>query len=133
MEELKRTNARLDRDVQRLTSSVETNTASQTRLALAHERDRRTFVAAIIILAVIALGSGWAAFTAVQTSHQQAQLRGEVLCPLYGIFLGSYDPKTRDNNPDPQARGKYEDAYAKIRRGWQVMGCTDPIVPPRSN
>ena len=90
----------------------------------------------VALVALVAFGAVRAQQTsdsAQRTSDEQAQLRAEVLCPLYSIFLGAYDPKTRDKNPDPQARQKYEDAYVKIRRGWEVMQCTDPLVPPRSN
>ena len=83
-------------------------------------------VGLVALLAYVAVG-------AQRNATDQAQLRNDVLCPLYGIFLGSYNPKTRDNNPDPAARAKYEDAFVKIRDGWNSMNCSDPIVPPRSD
>lgn len=136
MEELKRRAAQLDEDVRALADTTEANTEALGRVERRLDRsdsDRRRFITAIIALAMLA---GFLGVEAIRLEHAiraQSQLRAEVLCPLYGIFIGSYDPKTRDNNPDPQAREKYEDAFVKIRHGWQVMGCTDPIVPPRSN
>jgi hypothetical protein len=136
VDELKRRAAQLDSDVRDLNNTTEANTAALDRI---HERldrsdkDRRRFITALIALAMLAGFLGVEAVRLEQAIRAQNQLRGEVLCPLYGIFLGAYDPASRDNNPDPQAREKYEDAYQKIRGGWQVMQCTDPVVPPRSD
>ena len=90
-------------------------------------------VIGLVVVVALAVAIGFVAARAQETANEQAALRNDVLCPLYSIFLGSYDPKTRDKNPDPAARQKYEDAFVKIRYGWDVMGCTDPLVPPRSN
>jgi hypothetical protein len=128
VEELKRRAAALDDDVQKLTGSVDRLADRMNR----SDRDRRWFVVGLIVVAIVVTMIGWIAVEAARNSRAQAQLRSEVLCPLYGIFLGAYDPNSRNGNPDPAAREKYEDAYAKIRRGWAVMECTDPIVPPRT-
>jgi len=136
MEELKRQTRLLDDDVKGLTSKVVSLSDRLDKI----DRDKRWLVASLLgVVALVALVA-FVAFRAeetgreaAQTAQAQEQLRAEVLCPLYGIFLGAYDPKSRDNNPDPEARRKYDDAYDKIRAGWAVMGCTDPIVPGRTN
>ena len=87
----------------------------------------------VTIALVFVVVAGYLAVAAQRNSDEQEQLRNEVLCPLYGIFIGAYDPSSRDKSPDPQARQKYEDAYAQIRHGWEVMQCTSPVVPKRSN
>ena len=129
MDELKRQTRLLDDDVKRLTDQVERLNERTNRA----ERDKRWLVVGLLLVIGLVALVGYTAVQAQKAADDQAQLRNDVLCPLYGIFLGSYDPKTRDRNPDPQARQKYEDAFAQIRHGWAVMGCTGPIVPPRSN
>lgn len=136
MDELKKRITQLDSDARTLNNTTEANTEALERIHLRLDRsdkDRRRFVTALIVIAMLAGFLGVEAFRLEQAIRGQDQLRANVLCPLYGIFLGSYDPKTRDNNPDPQARQKYEDAYVKIRAGNAAMECRDPLVPPRSN
>jgi hypothetical protein len=129
MDELKRQTRQLDDDVQKLTQEVHRLNDRADR----NDRDKRWLIVGLLLVVGLVALTAFVAVRAQQTANEQEQLRGEVLCPLYSIFLGAYDPKTRDKNPDPQARQKYEDAYAKIRAGWNVMQCTDPLVPPRSN
>ena len=129
MDELKRQTRMLDDDVKRLTDEVHRLNDRADRT----DRDKRWLIVGLLLVVVLVGLTAFVAASARHTANEQEQLRAEVLCPLYSIFLGAYDPKTRDKNPDPQARQKYEDAYAKIRSGWDVMGCTDPLVPPRSN
>ena len=129
MDELKRQTRQLDTDVQQLTGEVHRLNDRADRT----DRDKKWLVVGLLLVVGLVALLAFVAVRAQQTANEQEQLRNDVLCPLYSVFLGSYDPKTRDKNPDPQAREKYEDAFTKIRRGWEVMGCTDPLVPPRSN
>lgn len=129
MDELKRQTRMLDDDVKKLTDEVHRLNDRADRT----DRDKRWLIVGLLLVVGLVALVAFVAVRAQQTSTEQEQLRNGVLCPLYSVFLGSYDPKTRDKNPDPQAREKYEDAFSKIRHGWEVMGCTDPIVPPRSN
>jgi hypothetical protein len=129
MDELKRQTRLLDDDVKQLTGEVHRLNDRADR----NDRDKRWLIVGLLLVVALVALTAFVAVRAQQTATEQEQLRNGVLCPLYSVFLGSYDPKTRDKNPDPAARQKYEDAFAKIRSGWEVMGCTDPLVPPRSN
>lgn len=129
MDELKRQTRMLDDDVKQLTGEVHRLNDRADRT----DRDKRWLIVGLLLVVGLVALVAFVAVRAQQTATEQEQLRNGVLCPLYSVFLGSYDPKTRDKNPDPQAREKYEDAFVKIRHGWDVMGCTDPLVPPRSN
>jgi len=62
-----------------------------------------------------------------QTNRQLDATQSKVLCPLYSIFLGAYNPDTR---PAGQPRQTYEDDYVIIREGYRILACTTPIVPP---
>ena len=129
MEELKKQTRQLDTDVQQLTGEVHRLNDRADRT----DRDKKWLVVGLLLVVGLVALLAFVAVRAQQTATEQEQLRNGVLCPLYSVFLGSYDPATRDKNPDPRAREKYEDAFVKIRHGWDVMGCTDPLVPPRSN
>jgi hypothetical protein len=129
MDELKRQTRLLDDDVKQLTGEVHRLNDRADR----NDRDKRWLIVGLLLVVALVALTAFVAVRAQETATEQEQLRNGVLCPLYSVFLGSYDPKTRDKNPDPQARQKYEDAFGKIRDGWDVMGCTDPLVPPRSN
>lgn len=52
---------------------------------------------------------------------EQERTRGEVLCPLYGVFLASYRPAAQ---PAAQ-RAQYEQAFAVIREGAEALDCPD--------
>jgi len=129
MDELKRQTRMLDDDVKQLTGEVHRLNDRADRT----DRDKRWLIVGLLLVVGLVALVAFVAVRAQQTATEQEQLRNGVLCPLYSVFLGSYDPATRDKNPDPRAREKYEDAFVKIRHGWDVMGCTDPLVPPRSN
>jgi 4-amino-4-deoxy-L-arabinose transferase-like glycosyltransferase len=129
MDELKRQTRMLDDDVRKLTDETHRLNDRADR----NDRDKRWLIVGLLLVVALVALVAYVAIQARRTADVQDELRAQVLCPLYSVFLGAYDPRTRDRNPDPQARQKYEDAYANIRRGWDVMGCTDPLVPPRSN
>jgi 4-amino-4-deoxy-L-arabinose transferase-like glycosyltransferase len=129
MDELKRQTRQLDTDVQQLTGEVHRLNDRADRA----DRDKRWLIVGLLLVVALVALVAYVAVQARKTADEQEQLRNQVLCPLYSVFLGGYDPRTRDKNPDPEARQKYEDAFAKIRNGWEVMGCTDALVPPRSN
>ena len=132
MDELKRRAAQLDEDVRTLNNTAEANTAALDRVHQRLDRsdkDRRRFVTALIALAMLAGFLGVEAFRLETAIRDQYTIREQVLCPLYGIFLGAYDPNSRPEGP---ARATYEERYIEIRRGWETLRCTGPIVPPRT-
>jgi len=51
----------------------------------------------------------------------QQRTGNEVLCPLYGLFLASFDPTSAAARKDP---AKYEASFRVIRTGYQVLGCS---------
>lgn len=126
MDELKRQTRMLDEDVKQLTEEVHRLNSRVDKT----DRDKRWLFVGLLLVVVLVGMIGFVAFRAENTAREQEQLRSNVLCPLYAIFLGAYDPNGRAAGQD---RGKYEDAYGKIRGGWEAMRCTDPIVPPRSD
>ena len=137
MDELKRRAEALDRDVRALNDTTEANTAALGRV---HERldrsdrDRRRFITALIALAMLAAFLGVEAVRLEEAIRGQNQLRGDVLCPLYGLILGGYDPDSRDpDGTKPEARRKYEETFTVIREGYAALGCTNALVPPRTD
>ena len=129
MDELKRQTRMLDDDVKKLTDEVHRLNDRADRT----DRDKRWLIVGLLLVVGLVALAAFTAFRAQRTADEQELLRAQVLCPVYSVYLGSYNPATRDKNPDPQARQKYEDVFAKLRHGWEVMQCTDPLVPPRSN
>ena len=133
MEELKRRAAQLDHDVRALADTTEANTAALDRVEQRLDRsdsDRRRFITALIALAMLAVFLGVEALRLERSIRDQAELRNRVLCPLYGLILGGYDPQSR---AEGEARRKYEEAFVVIREGYMVLNCTDPLVPPRTD
>jgi hypothetical protein len=142
VDELKRQTRLLDDDVKQLTEEVHRLNARQDKT----DKIWRFLVTGLLmVLALVGL-LGYVAFRTERNAREQADLairqakaaqeqldlRTRVLCPLYGLILGSYDPNSRDNNPDPNARQKYEDTFRVIREGYSVLECTAPLVPPRT-
>lgn len=127
MEELKRQTRELDNDVKQLTAQVQrlNERADKT------DRDKRwLIVGLLLVLALVGL-IGFVTVRAERTAHEQEQLRSDVLCPLYGLILGSYDP---DSRAPGAARDKYEQSYKVFRDGYRALHCTpDQIVPPRTD
>jgi len=60
------------------------------------------------------------------TVVEQERTRSEALCPLYGLFLGSYDPHSEAAKRNP---ARYDDAFVVIRKGAHSLGC--PEVPDK--
>lgn len=48
-------------------------------------------------------------------------------CAFNSIILSSYRPESR---PPGQLREEYEAAFAQMRRSYEILQCTDPIIPP---
>jgi hypothetical protein len=85
---------------------------------LAH-RLRLVTIGAVITFALVIV-NGVLFYQVLITQHDQQRTRREVLCPLYGVFLASYNPDSAAAQADPQ---RYEQAFTVIRRGVVVLGC----------
>jgi len=81
-------------------------------------------IGAISILFAV---QGFTTYQQVQTSARLDDTRSGVLCPLFSVFLGSYNPTTRAAGAD---RETYEATFAVIRGGYRDLACTTPFVPP---
>ena len=126
MEELKRQTRLLDDDVKNLTGKVSRLGDRLNKV----DRDKRWLIAGLLLIVALVALVAFVAFRAENTARETDALRGDVLCPLYGLILGGYDPNSR---PEGDARRKYEETFAVIRQGYGVLRCTNPLVPPRTN
>lgn len=137
MDELKRRAAALDEDVQRLTVTVEENTASQDRLSLAQEqlahrmdrteRDRRWFVAGLIGVILIVGLIGYNVYQNQRTAVRLESLIQEAVCPILGRSIGAYNPATRA----PEDRAEYEESQKLIVDVYRnKLECRAPIPGP---
>ncbi len=59
---------------------------------------------------------------------RETATRQDALCPLYSLFLGTYNPNSRAEGPD---RDVYIANFGVLRQGYASLDCTGPIVPPR--
>lgn len=62
-----------------------------------------------------------------ETQHREALTREETLCPFFSLVLGSYNPNSR---AEGEARQKYIEQFEAMRRGYDALDCTGPLVPP---
>lgn len=85
-----------------------------------------------VVGVVVFLAGGMSAlfYQQSQTNARLDDTRSGVLCPLYSVFLGSYNPSTRAPGTD---RDTYEATFAVIRDGYKDLGCTTPLVPPATS
>jgi hypothetical protein len=110
-----------------LTSAVGTLTAEVQRLSKRARRNVtliRWTIAGLILDVTLTLIVG-VLFNLVQTnSHHirevQTKVGNQVLCPLYAIFLGAYDPKSPTAKANPQ---RYEAQFTVIRNSYKILEC----------
>jgi hypothetical protein len=84
-------------------------------------------VMGLILDLCLTIVAGFLVYSQYSTNAALDDTRSEVLCPLYSVFLGSYNPNTRAAGQD---RKTYEDTFQVIRAGYAHLGCTSPLVPP---
>ena len=96
------------------------------RTARSEKQTRRQWIV-IGLIAVVTAFSGITYYQQIQTSQTLDATRGDVLCPTWAVFLGSYNPSTRAEGAD---REYYEETFVVIRDGYKQLGCTLPLVPP---
>lgn len=56
----------------------------------------------------------------VNIAELQERTSAQVLCPMWQLFLKSYNPERPDAKMDPKA---YEDAFVVIEAGAETLGC----------
>jgi hypothetical protein len=124
----------------RLADRVDALTGEITRLANEQEQQRtrigvvakRGFWVALlaVVLAVALAGAVGLTVTRVEVQRlaaEQEQQRAQVLCPFFGLILGSYRPETRPEGVD---RDTYVSQFAIMRDIYDRLHCTSPAVPP---
>jgi hypothetical protein len=60
----------------------------------------------------------------------QTTQRQKALCPLYGLFLSSENPKSRAAYPEGPAA--YDRAFGVIKQGYNALDCTSYLTPTRT-
>lgn len=122
--------ARLITTIEGLTESIkdllERTARSEEEIARSKQQTRWQWVV-IAAIAVLFAVAGLTVYQQAQTNSRLDDTRAEVLCPLWSVFLGSYNPSTRAPGQD---RETYEATFAVIRDGYNRLGCTTPFVPP---
>lgn len=135
-DELAAAAAELKEEVAGLKLAVEQLTE---RTCRAERASFRTMFAAVILLVVVAL-LGWSTYAEFQTAARLDAVINNALCPVYALFVGSYDPSTRPLNPDGSYKGspreKYDAAFLSpqgINAAYASLRCTTVVVPKRES
>lgn len=116
----------LRREVGELRQSVD---QLHTRTERAEKISSRAVVGVGLMFVVMVL-LGWVALAQQQTAEQLESLTQRTLCPVFSLFVGGYDPSTREAGPD---RERYEEAFAAFRMAYAELRCITPLVPPRTD
>ena len=110
--------------VQTLTVAV---TDLATRQAAQLRRTRRALRWTIVGLAVDLALTAVGALLYIQVQHNSDDLRTvntrvstQALCPLYEVFLKSYNPTSPQAKADP---AQYEHSFVVIEQGARALGC----------
>lgn len=87
------------------------------------------WMVALVALCLILSGAVLVGYVRIRDLvENQEVVKGQVLCPMYKVFLGSYQPETRTPGPD---RDKYEAAFTDMWTQYGALNCTGALVPPR--
>lgn len=54
--------------------------------------------------------------------NRQQAVNSDVLCPLYGVFIGSLD-NTRRTSMTPEQQARFDHAVSVVTHGADVLGC----------
>lgn len=130
--------AKLGAKVDRLTDAVDRldkrYAVLESRTGTVERRSARTVAGALLVVAALVIG-GLLGYSQVVTSDRlstvvedQRRVTQEVLCPLFALVLGGYDP---DSRPAGAARDQYVQAFGEFSRLYTKLQCTAPTVPPR--
>lgn len=58
---------------------------------------------------------------------RQETVRSEVLCPLYALIVGSYNPTSRAAGEN---RAQYEAGFTAMRNQYRALNCSIAPIPP---
>lgn len=61
------------------------------------------------------------------TTQQQAQVRTQVLCPLYGVLIAFADDPARTVGLTPAEKLRSDKAVAVVQAGYKALGC-EPVL-----
>lgn len=114
-----------DESARALVAAVETFTAKLEDTAKATNRNRIwNAVISVVLVLVLVLGTYVFALS-LRVSGDSNTVKA-VQCSLYGIFLSSYDPNSREARDNPT---RYAKSFAQIRADNTRLGCPTPIAP----
>lgn len=86
---------------------------------------------ALVILDLVLSGAMLVGYLKIKDLvDDQEVVRSQVLCPMFNVFLGSYQPETRNVGPD---RDKYEANFREMRNQRAALHCRGDLVPPRND
>lgn len=126
-----------DGEFQGLTEAVETLSADLRSLKRQTHVNRvwRNVLAVLVVVLVVVIAD--LAYTNKRTedslhqnyvtAQQQAQTRVQVLCPLYGLFLGAVQNPSQPAQTSAQKAQLAKD-LAIIQKGYKSLGCS-PSLP----
>lgn len=129
-------------DVRRKLRDEAADLASEVgRLSLTLEQSRRRqdrqrlglqiTVVGLVLDVILSLAAIWILHTQSAQNARLEKVTNDALCPMFSLFLGSYNP---DSRAPGVGREAYEDAYSELRRIYgPVLGCATAIVPPRTD
>lgn len=93
------------------------------------EKSEKRIAGIIAAVAIDLVFTAGFAFLYWQGSTTQEQLNGtrvQVLCPLYSVLLGAYNPSSRAPG---LSRQTYENVFAQLRASYAYLECQTPLVP----
>jgi len=96
----------------------------------------KVLLSGLLVFAVLIAGMGFAINGNMDTSQKlkesvavQNQTINDVLCPLYSIFLDSYNPKLQP----PSHLAVYEAQFAVIRHSYVILKCVPARPAPTAS
>lgn len=89
----------------------------------------RTAVVGLVLIFLVFI-LGWVAVNQQQTASRLDNLVQHSLCPVYALVVGGYDPSTR---PAGASRDTYNHTFDVMRGAYADLGCTNTLVPPRTD
>jgi hypothetical protein len=117
----------LRKEVARLRLAV---TQLKPRVERAERVSIRTAIASVIIL-ILVVAVGFVGYRGLVTEQQVsfANARIDGICPVLALVVGGADPNSRAPGPD---RDAYVQALQVMRKSYDDLNCTTPLVPPRN-